>query len=974
MRKLFLLLLLLHTLFGAKGQIVNIPDPAFKNALLNHIPVIDLNHDGQIQVSEAISFTGSMNVQLKNITDMTGLETFVNMQFLDCSYNLITILPLNNLGRLKKVICSFNSIHTLTLNNLTALQEFTCMYTQLATLSIMNTPSLANINCSQNKLTSLIISNAPAVADLDCSVNELTTFTMTPVAGFIQIDCSGNRLTALPLSNTPKLYVLKCSQNPLVSLPLSNLPELQHLECSNNLLTSLSLADPSRMKYLYCSNNQLTSLPSGMTGLQALFCDHNLLTSIPSPMNQLVELDISHNQISSISIDNCNNLWGLYFSHNLFTSFSLSNKPLLTEIICDSNLLTTFTISNMTSLNEINCSSNKITSLALNNFPSLKTIRAQYNLCSSLQLSALPVLEGLFIDHNSLPTLTLSGFPNLYGLQLNNNLLSSLNLINLPSLHGFLCDSNRLTELDCSNVPVLSAYCTGNPDLAYINVKNNTSGSSTILDVRGLTKLQAVCVDEVEKAYVQNSINSQLPGQSVTVSSFCNFTPTGGYNVVEGTIRFDKDANGCNMLDSTMQLVKVNLRDGNQPRTAFTNTSGVYKFYAPVNPDTLTTGLPSNWFTSIPDTQFVSFSGFGNTSVNDFCIRPIGSHHDLDIGLFPLSQARPGFNATYLLSFSNKGCLPESGTVTLSYDPSKLSFISSVPAVTNQSPGILTWNYNNLSPYASTNITVVMKLAPPPANNNGDILFFTATVNPVAGDETPGDNVFNLQQVVVGSLDPNDKEVLEGEKISIGRLDEFLHYLVRFQNTGTASAISVIIKDSLSENLDWSTFSPVAFSHQPGITLTKGMAEFVFDGINLPPANANEPASHGFIAFKIKPKRSLKPGDVISNKAAIYFDYNQAIITNTVNTTVYTPVYTDPSGLLLYSNPAKGYITFRVKDGVQIKEYALFNSAGQQFYPISVFNAAGFRKLDVTALPGGVYFLRILTDAGLSQQKVVVVK
>ena len=106
----------------AKAQVVNIPDANFKNALLNHVPVIDLNGDGQIQVSVALAFTGAMKVNSRSITDMTGVEAFTNMTSLDCGGNLFTSLTLSNLPSLAKLSERGNaSLTSLTLNNLTVL-------------------------------------------------------------------------------------------------------------------------------------------------------------------------------------------------------------------------------------------------------------------------------------------------------------------------------------------------------------------------------------------------------------------------------------------------------------------------------------------------------------------------------------------------------------------------------------------------------------------------------------------------------------------------------------------------------------------------------------------------------------------------------------------------------------------------------------------------------------------------------------
>ncbi len=973
MRLVILLALCGFFFFSAKAQIVNIPDANFKNALLTHVPVINTNNDSEIQVSEALAFAGTMNVSSKNIVNMTGVEAFVNMISLDCQRNPITILPTNGLNGLRELNCSYVSLSFLSLNNLPALLKFTCVYSSLISLTISDLPELSRLVCYDNKLTTLSISNAPKITEIVCYRNQLTSFLLTPLLFPVSIDCGVNKLTSLPLASTPRLYSLDCSNNLLSSLPLNNLTSLISLDCSYNQLSSLSFPNPAILRSLWSYNNQLTSLPTGMTSLLHLMCYNNQLTSLPIGMNNLTHLDCSNNLISSFSVDNCSSLTLLKFSNNLLTGFSLANKPLLKEIICDSNKLSNFSISNIPALEELDCSSNQITALSLNNFPSLRILTCRYNQLSALQLTNLPSASSIDVVHNNLTAFSLNGLPTLLGLYISHNQLSSLSLNNLPSLYRLSCINNLLTELDLSRVPVKYLDCDYNPNLIYINIKNNAITTTPLyyLFVKGLNMLEAICVDSAELINILNQVNSQLPGQNVSVSTFC--TAAGNYNTIVGTVRFDQNTNGCNNLDSVMNYVKVNITDGVQSGTTFTNNKGIYKFLTQPGPNTVTTDFPNNWFTTSPPAHVINFTGYGNIAVADFCITANGTHPDLDVVLLPITGPRPGYDVTYRLVYSNKGNQTQSGTITLSFNDVKMNFLSAIPAPSGQSTGNLTWTYTNLSPYQSKTIDLKFYVNPPPVVNGGDILGFTATVNPVGGDETPIDNVFTLNQVVQNSWDPNDKQVTEGPKINIDKVKDFLHYLIRFQNTGTASAISVIIKDSLASNLDWNSFMPISASHAYRTVVTKGnKIEFIFDGINLPGKNTNEPASHGFVAFKVKPKSTITVGETINNKAEIYFDFNLPIVTNTVSTTIVTPKKSDNLiDLSVYSNPVKDEIRFKVKAGSQIKAINLYNTVGEKLYSETVTTPGTDRKVNIANLPTGMLFLEVITTGGTAVQKVM---
>lgn len=137
---------------------------------------------------------------------------------------------------------------------------------------------------------------------------------------------------------------------------------------------------------------------------------------------------------------------------------------------------------------------------------------------------------------------------------------------------------------------------------------------------------------------------------------------------------------------------------------------------------------------------------------------------------------------------------------------------------------------------------------------------------------------------VIGAYDPNDKQGFPrgyGPEHFIEENTD-LEYLVRFQNTGTDTAFNVFVLDTLSEHLDINTLRPGPSSHDYVLNiLANNVLEFRFDNIMLPDSNVNEAASNGYFTFKIAQQIDLPIGTVINNSAAIYFDFNEPIITNT---------------------------------------------------------------------------------------------
>ncbi|MBL7783612.1 MAG: T9SS type A sorting domain-containing protein [Saprospiraceae bacterium] len=145
--------------------------------------------------------------------------------------------------------------------------------------------------------------------------------------------------------------------------------------------------------------------------------------------------------------------------------------------------------------------------------------------------------------------------------------------------------------------------------------------------------------------------------------------------------------------------------------------------------------------------------------------------------------------------------------------------------------------------------------------------------------------------VLKGAYDPNDKsatpEGVKAEHYIWPRTP--IDYKIRFQNTGTDTAFTVAIRDTLSPWLDVATFRPGASSHPYQWDISgNGILTFVFNNIMLPDSNVNEAASHGFVAFNIAPADTTPLGTVLENSVGIYFDFNEPVITNTVFHTVDT--------------------------------------------------------------------------------------
>lgn len=498
-------------------------------------------------------------------------------------------------------------------------------------------------------------------------------------------------------------------------------------------------------------------------------------------------------------------------------------------------------------------------------------------------------------------------------------------------------------------------------------------------------------MNQVFNIYEEKTVSlAAYTGQSIYVAFVMSFTqPTtalggdrwlidnlsvGDPNAINGTVFITSEGTACES-STPLPNIRINAVENSLFSTVPSNSDGNYQFSTYYDSVTITPDLNPAYFAITPASYELDFSTIANNQTANFCVSPIGIRNDLEIVLVPYGPARPGFDANYKLLVKNIGNQAMSASISFDFDDATLDFVSAQPAVSTQATGMLSWNFFNLAIGENRHIDIVLNLNSPtetPAVNIGDELNFTAIVTPVESDETPLNNESALKQVVTGSYDPNDKIVTEGETISPEETGNFLHYLIRFQNTGTSAAEKILVRDILEGDLDPTTTQVISSSHPFSSKLLDGnRLEFSFDNINLPPSSIDEPGSNGFIAFKIKPKSNVGEGSVITNSANIFFDYNFPITTNTVTTTVSslgiggftTNVYT------IYPNPARNTLTISA-ELTQIDKVEIYNMIGQLVYS-NVHVAGNSVALDVSNLSDGTYLSVIYSADGKSTKKFI---
>jgi uncharacterized repeat protein (TIGR01451 family) len=446
-----------------------------------------------------------------------------------------------------------------------------------------------------------------------------------------------------------------------------------------------------------------------------------------------------------------------------------------------------------------------------------------------------------------------------------------------------------------------------------------------------------------------------------------------GVQGLAGNVRLDENANGCDAADTPLAGVVVGYNIGNYVQYTYTDAAGNYSFYG------LPEGEGNVWVQNINGQNFLAMptslpiAYAGTLLQQDFCITAPQPVLDVAAVLTPASNARPGFVVHYYVAAFNAGTATSaSGSLSLTYDNTLLNLANAGGGVATGNT--LTWTYTDLLPQSQTGRWVSFNVATPPTAVSGTVLPLTLTVTPAQTDSHTANNTYALNQTVVNSYDPNDITVKEGEFISPQQVEEdFLHYTVRFQNTGTANADRVRITLPLDANLNINTFQPVSASHAYRVYRDETGVTFIFNEIDLPYESANERGSHGFVTFRIRPAFGISTGESISETASIYFDFNSAIVTNTAVTTVRevaTVAGVNKAAFSLVPNPASGSVHIATAQGMDNgATVTVTDVLGKTLInqPLAVDGI-----INISNLSKGVYMVTVAQGASYTTQKLLV--
>lgn len=908
------------------------------NLKINNCSNIEKIYINNISTSDSIKIE-----KLPELKDLTIISFIKNNVLNLTQFTKLEKLILQKIQVSELIISNFPNLELLSLNNTNTpilfIQDLTRLkvielknIVPLNKLKIKNLPSLKSLNLSETALIDSI--NLSDLGDLDT---------------FIFINQSTSSTKYIDLSSLPSLLYLKISGFENAStFNLNNLPNLQTLWLfKNSYIQYLDVTKYKELKNLILGSlSQVTTLSiSDLDSLTYAVIDNNNNLNLIN-LNNLEKLewfDCGNNpNITKISLKNLKSLYhiGFQFETSL-DSLILDDLDIISYFEISNTDLSFLEIKNLNNLTELIINNNRIKEFNYDSLAKLEHLDISNNEITRINLKLLNSLNNFNCSFNKIQSLEAPKFHNRYSLfNCKNNDVSYIDIQNCNKLENFICSENQfLTHL----------YIRGT---RFFNNQPNPNRYF----IYGNSNLKFICCDDdlIDGwKYIAENL-----GYDVGLLEFntnCEYSPDGMFYIVKGNIKYDINNNGCDTNDYEFNELKFILQNEYVQIEIIPNSSGNYFLPLPASNNLIQVKLNfPELFKVTPDSINFTFPGLSDTMDQDFCVTPSKIERVLNLSIIPLTVARPGFDASYRIVITNNGNQVDQGTVHFTYNESILDFVSAEITPTVQNDGLLSWNFTDLLPGQTIDYEFVLNLNSPtesPALNIGDELKLTCNVL---------DDAFTLNQEVVGSYDPNDKTCLEGKFLKPEMVGEYIHYLIRFENTGSYPAENIRVFDILDTNVfEVSSIIIVESSHEMYAKIKGNIIEFIFDNILLP---FDDTSNDGYICFKIKTKPSLVLGDELKNKANIYFDYNIPIETNETSTIVALPLRTNETNgvnpIEIFPNPVSGVLKFSGAD--KILKAEIFDMSGRLLQVSNVVNG----EVNVERLFPGMYQISLKTKNG----------
>ncbi len=457
--------------------------------------------------------------------------------------------------------------------------------------------------------------------------------------------------------------------------------------------------------------------------------------------------------------------------------------------------------------------------------------------------------------------------------------------------------------------------------------------------------------------------------------------------VVLGGYLYNDDTNPDCMDDADTEPIENAMMILDNGLATFTDNTGYYEFI--LDAGTYQVELVPNYqyelLCPVSGQLSVSLPNDGMVSTgNDFYVE-YSNYQDISIGVYS-GAARPGFiMQNHVIVCNNGGATMNNGTLTFVHDTILTGTNTDPMAISyDASTYTYTWEYSGLEP--GDCIEFVVYGTVPVGTPLGTLINSSTIAGPLVDDINPNNNEAEWHQIVTGSYDPNDKRGFIGGASEWGgdilEEDTWFNYNLRFQNVGTDTAFTVVVRDTLDLAVfDITSIEVGPSSHPYSLQFEDdNVLAFWFENIDLVDSTTNEPGSNGFVSFSISRFPDLPIGTEIKNSAAIFFDFNAPVITNTTVHTISDPVGINDMPLdietNIYPNPIthETVLTYQLNQ-VETVSISVIDQLGRTCFTLlenERQNAGNYTiPIDGKDLNAGIYLLQITTKDGQLARKFI---
>ncbi len=485
---------------GTEINAANFPDENFRNYINEQ--QFDKNGDGYLS-DEEIADVKEINVNDKDISDMTGIELFTEITILRCSRNNLEVLDVSKNTNLEVFECSSNRLSSLDVSQNTKLSTFSCSINMLNSLDVSRNTQLMTLNCSGNLISSLDVTGNTNLQQIDCEGNSIQTLDLSGNPNLDYLNCGLNNLTSLDLSNNTKIRTLNYSGNvyevSTCLLDFSELPEgfalgkasgwtnselldgkLLYLggdgsqtvqytyDCGNGKTAQFAIQFPAHSCSLVERKDATCTDTGNIAHWHCSECGYNFASAEAIARVEDTKIEAAGHTLVNGVCSVCGYSAGteineINFPDENFRNYVrgefdkngdgyLSDKEIaaVTLIDVENKDISDMTgIELFTEITGLYCVSNNLEALDVSKNTKLEDISCSDNRLSSLDVSQNKNLGMLICMDNSLSSLDVTGLSGLRILQCSGNNLTSLDVSNNTELTNFLCSNNCYKVSTC---------------------------------------------------------------------------------------------------------------------------------------------------------------------------------------------------------------------------------------------------------------------------------------------------------------------------------------------------------------------------------------------------------------------------------------------------------------------------------------------------------------------------------------------